>query len=171
MGSMGWLDYPICCLSMSLLSRLTQASSPNKYWCYSLTWTHARNSFPLEPSVLAHQAFTLPFHCGLHLLLLCSPSGDFFFSVCLYNLLPSCGKRLLTVQMAWAASGLIWAGTPHPWASLECSQRKAVPLCLPDSIISLVCLTSFWTPTGSAFHLGLIHVLCEHLGFFACISL
>ncbi|KAJ7414533.1 hypothetical protein WISP_83498 [Willisornis vidua] len=45
-----------------------------------------------------------------------------FFSVCLYIILPSCGKRLPTLQMAWATNGLIGLApiTPGPaWSALK----------------------------------------------------
>lgn len=74
-----------------------------------------------------------PPHHGLHLFLLRPPSGDFFF-LCL----PVQYLAILWEEVSRSPDGLgckwaPWAGTPQPWASLECSERKPCVLLTPSS--------------------------------------
>ncbi|NXY36558.1 PLXA4 protein, partial [Pomatorhinus ruficollis] len=94
-----------------------------------------------------------PPHCGLHLLY---PHPQVIAFLCL----PVQHLVILWEEASHSPDGLgctraHWAGTPRPWASLPCSEGNLVPLCPPDSIMSLGCLTSFCTPTGSAYHTNL----------------
>lgn len=81
-----------------------------------------RQKLPLESSLLAHQAFTLPLTTAFAFSCYAHPQVIFFFSVCLYNILPSCGKRFPALQMAWAANGLLGLAplSPGPvWSALK----------------------------------------------------